>query len=399
MGMRDLLSDYRRFVERGEPVGRAVVTDVFGSAPLPPGATLLATAGGTMAGSVSGGCVEAATAEAIRESMQRGRPRERRFGVSDELAWDVGLPCGGTIRLLIEPSIRPELLDAAGGPGGVVLATLLGRNDVSRRSDPDARALQEADPDGGVSGLGLLVREEGRPEGPLLPSWREPNGNQALRRALEGIGPMVATAAREALAKEASGTRTFPIGTGEELEIFLEVFARHPTLVIFGAVHVAVELVPLARRLGYRTVVADGRSAFLTRERFPDADELMHGWPEEAFARIGLDRSTHVCVLTHDPKFDDPAILLALRSPAAYVGAIGSRRAQTARRERLRAAGLTEEELARLRGPIGLDLGGRQPAETALAILGEMTAARYGGSCRPMREQAPGGRELSSRAG
>jgi xanthine dehydrogenase accessory factor len=124
--------------------------------------------------------------------------------------------------------------------------------------------------------------------------------------------------------------------------------------------------------------VVDGRPAFLTRERFPDADELVHGWPEEAFARIGLDSATYVCVLTHDPKFDDPALMLALRSPAAYVGALGSRKTQGARRTRLRHAGLTDEEIARLHGPIGLDLGGRGPAETALEILAEMTAVRYG---------------------
>jgi xanthine dehydrogenase accessory factor len=130
---------------------------------------------------------------------------------------------------------------------------------------------------------------------------------------------------------------------------------------------------------GYRTIVADGRAAFLTRERFPDADELILAWPDEAFARIGIDPGTCVAVLTHDPKFDDPALLIALRSPAAYVGAIGSKQTQATRRERLRAAGLTDAELGRLHGPIGLDLGGRAPAETALAILAEMTAARYGG--------------------
>jgi xanthine dehydrogenase accessory factor len=162
------------------------------------------------------------------------------------------------------------------------------------------------------------------------------------------------------------------------------VFPRRPTLVIFGGVHIAAELVPLAKSLGYRTVVADGREAFLSRERFPAADELVLAWPEEAFAKVGLDAATYVCVLSHDPKFDEPALEIALRSPAAYVGAIGSRKTQATRRERLKAAGFTEDELARLRGPIGLDLGGRQPAETALAILAEMTALRYGGTGQPM---------------
>jgi xanthine dehydrogenase accessory factor len=158
------------------------------------------------------------------------------------------------------------------------------------------------------------------------------------------------------------------------------VFPRQPRLVIFGGVHIAVALVPLARALGYRTIVADGRPAFLTRERFPDADELILSWPEAAFGQVGLDASCYVCILSHDPKFDEPALRLALRSPARYVGAIGSRKTQAARRERLKGSGFTDEEVARVHGPIGLDLGGRQPAETALAILAEMTAVRYGGT-------------------
>jgi xanthine dehydrogenase accessory factor len=150
--------------------------------------------------------------------------------------------------------------------------------------------------------------------------------------------------------------------------------------VIFGGVHIAAALASMAKLLGYRTIVADGRESFVTRERFPDADELMVAWPDEAFARIGVDAATYVCILSHDPKFDEPALEIALRSPAAYVGAIGSRKTAQTRRERLRAIGFTEAEVARLRGPIGLDLGGRQPAETALAILAEITAVRYGGT-------------------
>jgi xanthine dehydrogenase accessory factor len=143
-------------------------------------------------------------------------------------------------------------------------------------------------------------------------------------------------------------------------------------------VHVAVALVPLARALGYRTIVADGRPAFLTRERFPEADELVLAWPEVAFSQIEVDASCYVCVLSHDPKFDEPALELALGSSARYIGAIGSRKTQAARRERLKAAGFSEDQVARVHGPIGLDLGGRQPAEIALAILAEMTAVRYG---------------------
>jgi xanthine dehydrogenase accessory factor len=137
-------------------------------------------------------------------------------------------------------------------------------------------------------------------------------------------------------------------------------------------------MVPLARALGYHTIVADGRKTFLDRSRFPAADELILAWPEEAFDSIGLDSSCYVCLLSHDPKFDEPALQVALRSPARYVGAIGSKKTQATRRDRLREIGLNEDEIHRLHGPIGLDLGGRQPVEIALSILAEMTAVRYG---------------------
>jgi xanthine dehydrogenase accessory factor len=213
-------------------------------------------------------------------------------------------------------------------------------------------------------GLGRFARvfEDGRVEGDLG----------------AGLTESVRNAALAALSRERSTTATLETSAGTTA-VFLEVFARQPRLVIFGGVHIAVALVPLARALGYRTIVADGRQAFLTRERFPDADELILGWPEEAFERIGLDASCYVCVLSHDPKFDEPALKAALRSRAAYIGAIGSRKTQAARREWLRSQGFSDEEMARVHGPIGLDLGGRQPAETALAILAQMTAVRYGG--------------------
>lgn len=340
--MRDLLADYDRLVADGHAVGRAVVTSVWGSAPRAEGASMLATSEGIMAGSVSGGCVEAATATEIAEAIGRGRPKLVTFGVTDERAWEVGLACGGTIKVFVEPSVRPEVLAAARGPGGEVIATVI---------------------EGEATGASLRVREDGQVDGSLDPKVTE----------------QVRQAALTALRREAGATVTLA-GPGGEVRIFLEVFPRQPRLVIFGGVHIAVALVPLARALGYRTIVADGRQAFLTRERFPEADELILAWPEAAFERIGLDGSCYVCVLSHDPKFDDPALEAALRSPARYIGAIGSRKTQTARQERLRQAGFSDDAVARVHGPIGLDLGGRQPAETALAILAEMTAVRYGGS-------------------
>ena len=345
--MRDILPDYDRLAASGRPIGRAVVTSVWGSAPRPEGASMLATANGEMAGSVSGGCIEAATVVEIGEAIGRGTPKLVTFGVSDERACEIGLACGGTITVFVESSVRPEILAAARGPGGEVVATVV---------------------DGPGVGSAVRVLEDGRVE--------------AGRGATV---PMAAVrdAALAALRRETSHITTLESPAGPA-SVFLEVFPRQPRLVIFGGVHIAAALVPLARALGYRAIVADGRSAFLTRERFPDADELIHAWPEGAFARIGLDASCFVCVLSHDPKFDQPALELALRSPARYIGAIGSRKTQAARRERLMTAGFTADQIARVHGPIGLDLGGRQPAETALAILAEMTAVRYGGgAARP----------------
>ncbi len=339
--MRDLLTDYDRFIKTGRPFGRAVVTSVWGSAPRPEGSSMLASDDGAIAGSVSGGCVESATALEIEQAITRGSPKLLTYGVTDERAWEVGLACGGTIKVFVEPAVRPEVLDAARGRGGEVVATIIA---------------------GPGLGRSMRIFENGRIAGALPGVTQE----------------SVRDAALAALKKESSASSEFQSGAGP-LTIFLEVYPRQPKLVVFGGVQIAVALVPLAKALGYRTVVADGRQAFIGRDRFPDADELIQAWPEEAFERIGLDAASYVCVLSHDPKFDEPALQIALRSPAAYVGAIGSRKTQAARRERLREAGLRDEQIGRLHGPIGLDLGGRQPAETALAILAEMTAVRYGG--------------------
>jgi xanthine dehydrogenase accessory factor len=352
--MRELLEDYARLAATGLPVGRAVVTSVWGSAPRPEGSVLVATADGRMAGSVSGGCVETATAEEIAAAIRSGSAKLVSFGVSHERAWEVGLACGGTIKVLVEPFVRPEILTAA-REGGAVLATALA---------------------GAAVGAALLVHEDGAVDVSPGPPGADPAPLLAVRDA-------VRDAALAALRGQLS--RSVEVATPDgPFPVFLEVFPRRPTLLVFGGVHIAQALVPLARRLGYRTVVADGRQAFITRDRFPDADELVLGWPADAFERVGIDSATYVCILSHDPKFDEPALHVALRSPAAYVGAIGSKKTQAERRAKLRAEGFTDEEIARLHGPIGLDLGGRDPAETALGIVAEMTAVRYGREARPL---------------
>jgi xanthine dehydrogenase accessory factor len=338
--MRELLTEYRRLAAGG-PVGRAVVTSVWGSAPRPEGACLLARTDGTMAGSVSGGCVETAVVEEIGLAILRGTSRLLRFSVSHETAWGVGLACGGTIEVLVEPEVRGELI-AAAERGGVVVATVVG---------------------GPAAGAWWILRDD--------ESFEAMNAPKELQRE-------VLSRAKDALKRQGSTVFDVPVEQGEPQRVFLEFFPRQSTLLIFGATHVAIHLAALAKKLGYRVVVADGRAPFLTRERFPDADALVLGWPADAFAEAGIDRGTYVCILSHDPKFDEAALEIALRSEAAYVGAIGSKKTQAARRERLAGNGLTPVEIARLHGPIGLDLGGKEPAETALAILAEMTMSRHG---------------------
>ena len=368
--MRELLETLDTW--RADPgarpaVGRAVVVRTFGSAPRPEGAVLLYADDGRIAGSVSGGCVEGAAAEEIDRARSTGRERVIRYGISDEQAWDVGLACGGTIDVLVQPQVPATVVDAAraslgvGGRGAAVVTPLPG-------DSPPADFGAHEPGDGATPEPELIVHEDGRLDGTL----ERPEMNAAL---VEG--------ALEALRRGTS--RTLDIG---DHSYFVEAFPVRPRLVVVGAVEVARSLVRLAAELGYETVVVDGRASFATQERFPDVDQLVVGWPDEIADEIGLGQNDAVAVLTHDVKFDEPAIVEALRRHCRYVGAVGSRKTQADRRARLRDAGVSNDELAELRGPIGLDLGGRNPAETALAILAEIVAERYGGSGRAMRDLA-----------
>jgi xanthine dehydrogenase accessory factor len=339
----------------------------FGSAPRPEGAVLLYAADGRVAGSVSGGCVEGAAAEEIERARATGRSRVIRYGISDEQAWDVGLACGGTIDVLVEPVVPATAVEAAsasvgaGGHGAAVVTPL-------PADSPPGEFGQHTPGEGAPPEPELVVHEDGRLDGSL--------GDHALDAALVDH-------AREALRRGLS--RTVELG---DRSLFIEVFPVRPRLVVVGAVEVARSLVRGARELGFETVVVDGRAAFATPERFPDVDRLVVGWPDEVAEEIGLGPNDAVAVLTHDVKFDEPAIVEALRRGCRYVGAVGSRKTQADRRQRLREAGVDDAALAQLRGPVGLDLGGRQPPETALAILAEIVAERYGGSGVPMRERA-----------
>lgn len=362
--MRELLTDLEGFSLLEVAPARAVVIRTFGSAPRPEGAVLLVAGDGRLAGSVSGGCVEGAAYEEVERARRDGHARVIRYGISDEQAWDVGLACGGTIDVLIEPRVDAAVAAAARDLGRAVVTPLPG--------DAPGPAFGAAAPgDGAIPAAPLVVDATGTLSGTT--------GDAAADAAL-------VAAATDAL--ERGRSRTVEAGGRQ---YFVEAYPHRPRLVIVGAVQVAIALVAIARTLGYATVVVDGRATFATRERFPDADEVIVGWPDEVADRIGLGRADAVAVLTHDVKFDEPAIVTALARGCRYVGAVGSRKTQADRRARLLEAGVAAEDLARLRGPIGLDLGGREPPETALSIMAEVVAARFGGSGLPMRERPPAG--------
>ncbi len=343
------------------PPARAVVVRTFGSAPRPEGAVMLVSGDGRLAGSVSGGCVEGAAYEEVERARASGHARVIRYGISDEQAWDVGLACGGTIDVLVEPVIQDAVRRAATEPGMAVITPL--------PADSPGPAFGPHEPGSGAP-----------PAVPLV---------LGVAGALTGTtGDAAADAELAALAAD-----SLERGRSRTVELlgrswFIEGFPLRPRLVIVGAVQVAIALVTIAHTLGYTTVVIDGRATFATRERFPDTDELLVGWPDELADVIDLGPRDAVAVLTHDVKFDEPAIVTALERGCRYVGAVGSRKTQADRRARLLAAGVAPDALARLRGPIGLDLGGREPAETALSIMSEVLAARYGGTGAPMRERA-----------
>ncbi len=311
----------------------------WGSSPRGVGAKMAVTAAGDIAGSVSGGCVEGAVAETALQVLETRQPRLLHFGVADETAWEVGLACGGQIDVFVSP-LNPDFYR-------------LWRLSLAQEGAFAVAHVLSGLP--GESGKALIVRPDGSYEGEL-----------------EGRQMEIVQAALQALQAGRSARLTLP-----NAEVFIEVSLPAPTLVMIGGVHIAIALAALAKTLGYRTIVIDPRRAFGSQARFPHADQLIQAWPDEALEQIQLDAGCAVAMLTHDPKLDDPALKVALPSPAFYVGALGSRKTQAARRERLLAGGLDPALLERLRGPIGLDIGAQTPEEIALSILAEVVAARH----------------------
>jgi len=316
--MREVLEELNAWSHDGEEIAIAMVVETWGSSPRPLGSKMVVTRSGKMAGSVSNGCIEGAVFEEAQKVLKSGTPKIAAFGVADDVAFEVGLACGGHIEVFIQPF---------------------------------GRAQQQL--------LAMLNRNE--------PATLQTNLVSGDAEVIEGTPPGTELAKRDG-------------------DVFVEPFRRPAHLVIIGAIHIAIPLHRLAKLMGYRVTVVDARAKFATHERFPEADELIVAWPDEAMTKIAVDNSTYVVVLTHDPKFDLPALRSVLKKNPGYIGAIGSRKTNQNRFDALRKEGFTEEELSRVHGPIGLDLGSRGAEETALGILAEITAVRFGGSGAAMKE-------------
>jgi xanthine dehydrogenase accessory factor len=344
--VRDVIKEVESWIAEPSPVAIATVIETWGSAPRGVGAKMALTADGRMVGSVSGGCVEGAVAEAAGEVLLSREPRLLHFGVADETAWDVGLACGGTIDVFVEP-LRPDSFNFI--------------SDLLNTAEPFAVATVIAGPES-ILGQKLIVQRGGRVFG-------------KIGQSVDGV---VAAAARTALALNNSVRQslTFPEVDDAPVQLFVEIVRPAPLLVVIGGVHIAVALTSIAKTLGYQNVVIDPRRAFGNRERFPDVDQLIQAWPDEAFDKLAITASTAITSLTHDPKIDDPALIRALRSPAFYVGALGSRKTHVARRQRLLDAGLPRETVDRIHGPIGLSIGARSPEEIAVSIAAEIIASQ-----------------------
>lgn len=341
----EVLEPLLSWTEAGERAGMATLVGVRRSAPRQPGARFAVSEGGELAGSVSSGCVEGDLHERLRRVMGGGEPRVVHYGITDEMAMEVGLACGGEIDVLVEP-FEPE------NPAWAALREVL--------ADRGAAVLLQGLSDG-VRTRAMLVRPDGTRVGTL--------GSGALDdAAAEGASGML----------ETGGTRILEL-EGPGATVFAEAFLPPARLAVVGASPVAAALSRMAALLGDEVILVDPREAFATEERFPDA-RILRAWPEEGLEEAGLDRWLDVVVLAHDRKLDVPALAAALRAGCRYVGQIGGGRTQRLRREALAEEGFGEEELARIRGPVGLDIGAVGPEEIAVSILAEVVAVRRGSS-------------------
>ena len=359
--MREVLPELMGWWREGKTIGVGTVVATFRSAPRPPGASMLVGPAGEAVGSVSGGCVEGAVYDLAQSVVASGQPLLQRYGVSDDDAFAVGLICGGILDVYVEKVDQqtfPELGEVA---------------DDVEAGRPVAVATVIEHPDQSWVGRRMVVRPEGAPCSGAIGS---PRADAAV---LDDVRGYLASGHSQTLTYGPDGERR-----GEGMRVFVWSFAPKPRMLVFGAIDFAAAVARMGNFLGYHVTVCDARPVFATNSRFPSADEVVVKWPHKYLAdeiEAGrIDQRTVLCVLTHDPKFDVPLLEVALRTPdVAYVGAMGSRRTHEDRMARLKEAGLTDDELARLSSPVGLDLGARTPEETAVSIAAEIIALRWGG--------------------
>jgi len=337
--MRDIVDAMDRWRTEGKQIALATVLQTWGSSPRRAGSKMAVATDGQFAGSVSGGCVENAVMEAALETIKTSRPQLLHFGVADETAWGVGLACGGSIDVFVQPLSKeffPHLRAAWVEELHAVHATVIHGSEH-------------------VLGREVLIREDEVVFGNI--------GDHRQKKILE-------------LAKEVFvNGESQRVRLDEEMELFMEFIAPAPTLIVVGGAHIAVALMSIAKTLGYRTLLIDPRAIWSNEERFPNVDQLIRLWPDAAFQQVNITSSTATVMLTHDPKVDDPALKIVLNSSAFYVGALGSKTTNAKRRERLLNEGITETQLSRLHAPIGLDIGAETPEEIALAIMSEVVNA------------------------
>ena len=370
--MHDIRAAVDGWLAGGRRVALATVLSAWGSAPRKSGAALAVVEGGDFAGSVTAGCVEGAVIEAALEILAGAPPRRLGYSVSDDRAWSLGLACGGEITLWVAPldaALWRSAWAAVDARQAAVWSTVVGGPQIWLGRECLTTGPLFNGEGSAANGEGsVAIDGEGSPAGPTAPV-----GSPELAALLAASGAARDTSQPQArlVAVEAGG---------DTLEVFVNPLQPRRRLLIVGATHIAQDLVRLAATLGLETVVIDPRAAFANRERFPTADVITVAWPAEALRTLTLDADTAVAVLSHDPKIDDDVLALALASEAGYVGALGSRRSQAERRERLAAMSVSAEALARLHGPIGLDIGARTPAEIALAILAQVVAVANGRS-------------------
>jgi xanthine dehydrogenase accessory factor len=351
--MRSILNNLDHWLFEGKRIALATVTATWGSSPRPAGSVMAFTSEGDMAGSVSGGCVEGAVAQAALEVIESNQAELLPFTATYQAAWDVGLACGGQIEVLVQPF------------------------DLTR-FEVERRAILE---DRGYSRLMLTVCSEGRPLGGTLLL----DGDDIFFSDFDkSLSKRIAEAFARIPFTEVAGCFKLE----DDVQILSFSFARQrtrPQLICIGATHVAIALTHMARAIGFATAVIDPRSIFSSKDRFPHVDILLHEWPQEAMKKLSITSETAICVLTHDPKIDLPALEQVVYSPAFYIGSLGRSSTQRHRCRELRELGVPDELIARVYGPIGLDLGGKLPEEIALAILSEITAVRYGHSASSSR--------------